>query len=339
MTKKDGQDPEPKAAPEETRKSIELIATGVDFKPYLDAVGLASQRTRFTVYVLIAALLILLTAYRNTSRPDWLDKRLTKMQTAAACLRHESGDLRKARELAGCADPLDYAQTFMFLSSKQEEKSVYFGGEFQVELDEQIRAVISQRTEALTLHLPFFGLAIDMNDLGMIVGLLIAAVLYVLYASLRSESDNVERARRKAERGTDETAKKDNLELLLMSQVLALPSEAKGSGRRGSPAWAGVRQWIKAWVGIHQGVYVLFVMAALMHLWVVYDDLHEGFSAAVTLQGRSVARFETGLEVLSLVLVWGLCFLCFQQQWKLNRVLSSMTGPGGPGVSTGPPPA
>jgi hypothetical protein len=170
-------------------------------------------------------------------------------------------------------------------------------------MKEQINDFIKQRTDALTLHLPFFGLAIDMNDLGMIGGFLLASILYVLYASLSSETENIERAKGKAAKISDKKTREDYLELLLMHQVLASPSKAK--------------------IGIGKGLYVLFVLVAALHFWVCYDD-RSSFDVAVILEGKTAALIDTILEWTFCALVTFFCVLCFLQQRKLNQSLRSL---------------
>lgn len=280
---------------DKTQEDIRAIATDVDFKPYLEAVSMASQRTRFTVYVLIAALLLIITTFRSTGFPDWTDSRLKQLQLASSCLRENSVN-------AECAEARKYAKEFMFLESDGSEPAS-LDEEWQSEMKEQIDDFIKQRTDALTLHLPFFGLAIDMNDLGMIGGFLLASILYVLYASLSSETENIERAKGKAAKIRDKQTQQDYLELLLMHQVLSSPSKAK--------------------IGIGKGLYVLFVLVAALHFWVCYDDRHS-FDVAVILEGKTAAAIDTILEWTFFALVTFFCALCFLQQRKLNQSLRSL---------------
>ncbi|MDT7543346.1 MAG: hypothetical protein QOE33_3250 [Acidobacteriota bacterium] len=280
---------------DKTQKDIRAIATEVDFKPYLEAVSMASQRTRFTVYVLIAALLLIITTYRNTASPDWTNSRLTQFQLAYACLQDSSAS-------SECVEAIKYAKGFMLLHSDGPEP-LSLDKEWQLELREQINDLIKQRTDALTLHLPFFGLAIDMNDLGMMGGFLLASILYVLYASLSSETENIERAKGKAAKINDKNMREDYLELLLMHQVLSSPSKAK--------------------IGIGKGLYVLFILVAAVHLWVCYDD-RDSFHVAVTLEGKGAAVVDTILEWTFCALVIFFCSLCFWQQRKLNKSLRSL---------------
>jgi hypothetical protein len=284
-------------AQEESQSPIQKIATGEDFKPYLDAVSAASQRTRFTIYVLIAALLMMITTFRNTNYPDWINSRLTQLQLASACLQDNSSG-------ADCVKAVGYAKDFMLgKSAGDETRNLYFDRRFKTELDVQIRELIRQRTEALTIHLPFFGLAIDINDLGLAGGLFLAPILFVLYASLSSEIDNMKRARRKAEKIKDVSMREDCLELLLMAQLLSSPSKGKA--------------------GVSKGIYILLFLVAALHCYVCLDDLTTTGIAA-TLEGGGVALTETFVEWFAFALVLFLCVLCIRQQSKLNKSLRGL---------------
>jgi hypothetical protein len=280
-----------------TQEEVHSIALDVDFKPYLDAVTTASRRTRSIIYVLIAGLLFIITAFRSTSNPDWTDSRLAQLQLASECINHS--DFSSPQ----CKQSIDYAEGF--ISQGGIDKN---SGEFKSELGDQIKEFIKQRTDGLTLHLPFFGITIDANDLGMVGGLILAAIFYVLYASLGREIDNIERAKAKAARikggNSLDGNYEDNLELILMSQVFSSPSKRK------------------AWFG--QGIYVLFLAVTLFHFFIIYTDL-ETYDIAVKLEGTTVATVETGLEIFAFALVLFFCSQCFRQQMKLNRCLNDLS--------------
>jgi hypothetical protein len=285
---------------EDSQTPAQKIAAEADFRPYLEAVIAASQRTRFTIYVLIAALLIIITTFRNTDYPDWVNSRLMRLQIADACLQdnNQSDD---------CAKAVDYAKEFMAGDSGAEEmRKLYFDKGLGPGLDLQIEELIKQRTQALTIHLPFFGLAIDINDLGLAGGLFLAPILFVLYASLGSEMDNVKRAERKARKIKDEGMRDDNLELLLMAQLLASPS--KGN------------------TGVSKGIYVLLLLVAAFHLYVCFDDLRT-LPIAINLEGWGVAIVETVIEWVAFTLVLLLSVLCMRRYRELNKSLREIAVP------------
>lgn len=255
----------------------------MDFKLYLDAVNAASQRTRSILYVLVAIVVLTLSAYRNTSNPDWIDSRLAQLQLAAACV--EQGELDTPK----CKASIDYTKEFVFTGRKDD---LLWGKEFRDELRQQINAFIRIRTEALSLRLPFFGVVIDMNDLGMVAGLFLAFVLYVLHAGLTREVDNLDQSMTKALDGPIEQ-RRERLELLLMTQVLA--------SRK----------------GVTIGVHILLVCVVLVHGVIVYEDWKTS-GAAVTLQGQFRGTLETYIDVLLGGIVAFLCVFCGFGQHKLD---------------------
>jgi hypothetical protein len=260
-----------------------------DFKLYLDAVTAASLRTRSTLYVLVAIVVLTLTAYRNTFYPDWLDSRLAHLQLASACL--EKGE----PFTSNCQESINYSKGFLFTGRTDELLS---GTEFKRELTEQITAFVRQRTDALSLRLPFFGVVIDINDLGLVTGIFLAFVLYVLHAGLYREVDNLDRSMTKALQGTPRQ-QKERFELLLMAQVLA--------SRKGATL----------------GVHILLIGVLVMHFFVVRGDWLTS-NAAVALQGRFWGTWETRIDLALFLVVAGLCVLCWLVQNTLDRKVDEL---------------
>ena len=278
-----------------TQADIQSIAAGIDFKRYLDGANSDSQRTRTVVFVLVGALLLIFTAYRSTAFPDWTNARLGRLQQAAACLEANlnTGDCEANRK---------YAQGFLVETSPGNETGTLSDKELELELREQINAFIKQRTDALSLRLPFFGITIDANDLGLICGLLLIAILYVLFASLKSETDDLEIARDKAMTLPD-GKRQDSVKLLRMAQVLAPPSQSK--------------------INVGQGLYVLYLMAPLLHFFVVKTDI-ETYGVAEALEGSTWAKIDTGIDAAAFLLVLAFSVACINQQRKLNHSLDDL---------------
>lgn len=273
--------------PETDRR--DLNAAQSDFKPYLEAANIASDRTRSTVYVLVVAVVIVFTTYRQTIFPDWLDARLLMLQTAAACLKE------KTENTATCDPAVNYSKEFLYAG--QGNELLYRQG-FEADLREQINIFLKLRTEALSLRLPFFGVAIDVNDLGVIGGFFLVSILYILHAWLYREGDNLKRAMRKA--GTpDDPKQKEHLEHLLMTQVLA--------SRKGKTI----------------GVFFLLVGVLVVHGFVLRSDIRT-YRIGAALQGSGWALFETLLDILFFVFVLILSVLCGYQQWKLDKSVDDL---------------
>ena len=243
--------------------------------------------------MLVAALLLIFTAYRNTDFPDWTDSRLGVFQQLAHCVDTKTNGVE-------CDRAKDYVMGF--LTAPGSQKVDLSDSELALELREQINAFIKQRTDALSLRLPFFGITIDMNDLGLVSGLLLIAILFVLYANLKSETDDLIIAWKKTAR-TGQPKRHENLQLLLMSQVLASPAKSR--------------------IGVGQGLYLLFFVTPLLHLAVAKSDWYT-YPVAELLEGKLWARIDTGTDFLTFLLVLTCSIYCFLQQRKLNHVLDDM---------------
>jgi hypothetical protein len=264
----------------------------VDFKLYLDAVNTSTQRTRSTIYALIIAVLLLATAFRNTTTPDWMNSRLAKLQQASACL--EDND----RERPECKDSIDYATDFVFTGKPpvgpHPDNEPFYMRELRTELKEQINALIKQRTEFLTVHLPFFGVAIDMNDLELVGGWLLVAIVIVLSSGLGRDLDNLERARSRAgQKSTGGNNYKGNLELLLMGR------------------------------GVGQALYWLIGFVLAVQLYSCIDDTGT-LPASVVLQGKSRAWVDMIAEWAAFLLCAIFSSLCVYRERRLNQLYNGL---------------
>ncbi len=274
-------------------KSVGSIEEKIDFKPYLDAVNAGSNRTRSTVYVLVAMTVIILTGYRNTTSPDWLDQRLAKFQMTSACVKENSLTeciTSAPSQSPECVEAITYSKDFLF---SDKDNPLLLKREFCTELDGQIAALTKLRTEALSIRLPFFGMVIDVNDLGLISGVFLAFILSVLYVGIDRETDNLNRAMQRAKGATTDERKKENLELLLMTQVLASKK------------------------GATYGVHILLLVVVLIYGLVFWSDLTT-YPIAVTLEGRPRALMETAFDVIVFVIVVILCVIVWFSQRSLD---------------------
>src|SRR5947207_2047102 len=89
------------------RSATERIAEDIDFKPYLDSVNAGSTRTRAALYILVAACIAILAAFRSTSNPDYLDSRVGAFQKAFDCFTAGRVD-------PSCMDARNYAWHFLY---------------------------------------------------------------------------------------------------------------------------------------------------------------------------------------------------------------------------------
>jgi hypothetical protein len=284
----------PDGAADSVTKVLKDIEEEIDFKSYLDAVNAGSNRTRSTVYVLVAMVVIIFTGYRNTTMPDWLDQRLGKFQLASACVKENSATdeciTNNPSQSDECTEALGYAKHFLF----SDEKNPLLGKrEFCSELNDQMVALMKLRTEALSIRLPFFGMVIDVNDLALISNLFLAFILYVLYVGIDRETDNLDRAIGRAKGAKTEERQKDNLELLLMTQVLASKK------------------------GATYGVHIVLLFVVIVCGFVFWDDLMT-YHTAVELLGRFRGVLENVFVVIVFLVVVVLCVFVWIKQRRLD---------------------
>ncbi len=149
------------------------------------------------------------------------------------------------------------------------------------------------------MRLPFFGVVIDMNDLGLIIGVFMAFVLYVFCIELDREVDNLDRAIDRAMQAQSESKQKENLELLLMTQVLASKK------------------------GATYGVHILLIGIVSAHLLVLIDDLCTA-PTAILLEGPLTGWLETAFDVFVFLIVVGLCSWAWIKQRELDRKVDNL---------------
>lgn len=286
---------------------------GKGFKPYLEAVETASQRTRSILYALMIAMIAIFAAYRNTATPDWIDARLQQLQMAYACL--QNGTITSE----GCESAREYAGGFMYQSTngrtvsdsvKEYSKADSFLRDRDISADRseagrelryQIDMLIKQRTENLSIKIPILGVVMDMNDLGWISGITLLVLLYIFYLGLSREADNLNRACRRAQQPVD----KDHLELLLMVQVFSAPPKAK--------------------TGTNKLFYVFFTIPFLLQFCISWTDMMDSVSRQVgkTLLGTGWYWVQMSTEALFLIGI-GFVSLLTARQW--SRIEDAMKG-------------
>lgn len=314
---------------------LSQIAADVDFAPYLRAVTEASQRTRSILYVLVVTLIAVFAAWRNTAMPDWLDVRLQQLQTAYGCLRDGTridatcdDAIKYARVFVYAPSPMkdddtpfkrtntireegpeadqpsvDVSQEKASLDASKEKPSADVpkkkpsvdpseeAREFRYAIDMLMR----QRTENLSVRFPLLGLAMDMNDLGIISGVALCVLLYIFSLTLTREEDNLKRALGRAE----ESRRKDNFELLLMAQVFSAPPKAK----------TGTGVWF----------YFVFFVPVALYLLVVSSDLFvpKSWEAGSLLLGHFWFWPQVLAEATFLIGVFSFSWRT-KAQWKRN---------------------
>ncbi len=167
------------------------------FAPFLEATRQASDRSRFMIYLILVAVVASFGVYRSGRAPGWNSKRIAFYSKVSGCYKpgwEHSQDpdcayIYRYRQELGVPLPKNFDKDTAEAVAKTYEK----------QRDEAIKA----RQEALTISVPILGAKFDINDLGMVSGAALMALLFMLYASAQRESQNLRIAMDKARTSTD----------------------------------------------------------------------------------------------------------------------------------------
>jgi hypothetical protein len=184
---------------------------------YVNAAAAASNRARNVIIVLVVSTVLLAIEIRNTSF-SWLDARIAIRAEAIKLLEEDYYDYATAAIDPDNETPKNPAK--LFLKDHKLRPSDKIGVQLLTkEYDDYHKPAIEQVS---LLHLPFFGVVIDHNDIGMFGGFTFAVVLLWLRYSLASELGNL-----KLLFDTDKSVFKIDpkrcYDLLAMQQVLTVP--------------------------------------------------------------------------------------------------------------------
>jgi len=171
----------------------------LDLQDFLDATSDASKRTRFFMIVLVIVSVLAFVGFLNSVKSSWM--------------------LNRIRSVSDINNP-------------------YTKGKFGIEPDindpRYVRlhsAMMRNYVEnALTLRVPFFGVAFDINDLGLLSGISFITVLVLLGFSIRSENLSLKLSFKTAKILTNENnvGFETFYDLLAMKQVFIIPQTNTG---------------------------------------------------------------------------------------------------------------
>lgn len=172
-----------------------MNADSLDLQDFLDATSNASKRTRLAMIVLVVACVLGLVGFLNSLRAGWMLERLQK-----------------------AGDPTNpyVIQKLGFEPKKSDPRYINFHSSLS-------RAYVEN---ALTVRVPFFGVAFDINDLGLLSGIGFVTILLMLRFSLRNEIVSLRLAFKAAmEVGKNNPKQLDTFyDLMAMRMVLTLPN-------------------------------------------------------------------------------------------------------------------
>lgn len=260
-----------------------MIAAVGSIDHYVEALRTSSDRSRYALYVLIVATILIFIATHNIQRDSWPLRRLDAWYRYA---RRDTKTDPQPREIAN-GDP-------MRLEDVRSEYIKQYAA----------RAVLT------TTPLP--GVSIDVNDVGLVGGLTLLSLSIVLLACVAREHENLYlslfkvRALADAE-GEDSQAGDSSANLLYhalaMTQVLnAPPTLARWDRWRCAAALRGI-----------------FVAPAIVYWWVVNDDwAHQQITRAygVTAPERILGEGVVALVIFCVCLVTWFNSSAMGERWE-----------------------
>jgi hypothetical protein len=289
------------------------------FTQYLEEVNASSKRSRGVVYVLMLVMIVIYGVHRSMNEPGWMQHRLLEVENAYYALGDDKllpPPVRKSaidyvnNALLQDSLQLKWAPVLPASSSKKSapddplvtvtnsaaERSI-----IAVVLTGSLDSLARARTDQLSIRLPLLGITFDINDLGLIGGLILTGLLYVLAASVRRETLNLGLATKRA--------LKSDLDILLMTQVLG-PAPSKIPKTRG-------RFFLRVWLP-HFALFTIVTLSpiAVQILVCHYDWVTRCIGGALLKSDPgqvALCRIETAITVL----VAAFAILCACEQHKL----------------------
>jgi hypothetical protein len=169
----------------------------ISIKDYVDASSSAAKRTRSVTAVVMIASVLMFSGLLNSFQNSWKQQRVR-------ALGNIHSDYVKAK--LGVPPPLDTEEYSQYVAHYNQLYSA---------------ALKDYLENAYSIRIPFFGISIDVNDLGPIGGLALTVILILYRTSITREIDNL--------RLSFEGAKEQNqlstlYYLLAMHQVLTFPN-------------------------------------------------------------------------------------------------------------------
>ncbi len=252
-----------------------------DVKGFLDANGEASARTRNLIVVLIVASVLTAVAVLNSLQNSWMVRRIELMRSS------DSSYLIKY--VGSCPLRAHYA-------SKDDYDRDYdlYQRRYLAFMGSASGALVDNR---YFVHVPFFGLSFDVNDLGMLAGVGLVSILLLLRFSAGTELENLKLSFSETKRLK---CFPEFYRLAAMRQVLTIPRLPE---RKVRP----LEKWLAKPV---------YFIPAGVYLWLFIHDLATyGIGSAFDPTRMGVSAWSEGLF---LVTITYLGFGCFNRSREVD---------------------
>ena len=253
----------------------------IKFTDYARACSDAGTRTRSSIYLLVAVLVVIYSVYFNTQVFRFSRQRMTTFETAFNCVRNSqsSDHLQEMLNAGPCKESLEWAQR-MDLPTAYDEANTPPHKRWTREdvisiYQDTLNMFHRKRNDLRTVQVPFFGSVIDLEDLGLLSGISFLILLLVVGANMRRELDWLRLARSRA-------TSVEAMEYLRNIQVLSSPKRDNV---------------LFKWVPI-----LVFALAPLVHLWLCQRGVQTPNNINLLL-GHDYARLLFSIEGIFLILI------------------------------------
>lgn len=164
-----------------------------EINSYIDAAKAASNRGRHVLLVLVTASIISFAAARNSRHEGWMNQRLELAKTAFMFCNTSSSDAQPKWDDANTLKMLPPQDAKLKEDLKSRAKWFY---DLRYRSCRDLGIAVGELEKVNIensdlIHVPFFGLSFDINDLGMLSSITFVVVLIWLRLSLETELRSV----------------------------------------------------------------------------------------------------------------------------------------------------
>lgn len=272
---------------------------GIDVRDYVDATRDAATRTRAVMIALMTTCVLVFSGLLNSLQSSWAHGRIE-------ALSNEFGEyaIIKIGKVPTAADSPQELRRQWGRETVAEALLVRHD-HYTALYSEMMHAYVDS---AFLVKVPFFGVTVDVNDLGLLGGIGITLVLAMCTLCLAREVENLDAAFCEAG-GLGK--KKELYTLLAMRQVFTIPRASIGSTEQGSLARR------------RNGLAVLmpramYIVPPLVHGAVT---LHDAVTAFI---GNEVGKVHTQVVLFAEVFLWGIIIVLSYQAARRQAELDAL---------------
>lgn len=251
----------------------------LDLQDFLDATSDSSKRSRTIMIVLVVASVLALVGFLNSLRTGWMLQRLQIVSQA------ENPYVAKKLGTTVAADDERYKNFHSAVARGYVEN-------------------------ALTVRVPFFGVAFDINDLGLLGGFGFITVLTLLRFSIRTEIVSLRLAFKAATKAAKDDPNQlvNFYDLLAMRQVLTLPHMEDENTN-----WVANRSWILRFIP----KLICFLPVVVYSLVAGHDYMTQDVGDAISPTHTRILLIYTGAFWL---IILALSIWCFLKLIKIDSI-------------------